>query len=774
MSLAPGTRLGPYEILTLLGSGGMGEVYRARDTRLGRDVGIKVLPAALANDAPALARFEREARTVAALNHPNIVTLHSIEEAAGVRFLTLEYVEGENLARLVLPGGLPLAKLIGIACALADALAAAHEKGIVHRDLKPANVMVTASGRVKVLDFGIAKLLAPGGTQPTDPVRTLNAVPVTGTGAVLGTVPYMAPEQLGGAPVDARTDLFALGIVLYELATGRHPFAGETLSEVGAAILRDTPAPVTALRPDLPPGLAGIVSRCLEKNPRARYQSAHEVHAALDSLRREAVSGAAQAAIPAPFAEATPSIAVLPFLNLSPDPENEYFADGLSEELLNVLAKIRGLRVVSRTSAFSFKGSKLDLATVATRLNVATVLEGSVRKSGRRVRVAAQLIHVATDSHLWSETYDREIEDIFAVQDDIARSVVKELRAALLGDEPDSAAEADVRAEVAAAVKGRAVSAEAHRLYLEGRFFVDRQARDAMTRGIDCLKQALAADPEYPLAWAVLARAYFISAGWSWVPLAEGYELAREAAEKALALEPDLPEALVALGGVRMMQEWKSNGKWNGGGVWIRRALELAPGNADVVRAAALFEGMRGRLDDAIALDRRAVALDPVSAAPYRNLGYHCLEAGLLAEAESAIRKLLDLSPQSSYARYLLGFVFLAQGRTEEALAAFGQEPPTEVTRVHGLALAYHAAGRREEAAAALAELVQNWAQDNAYQIAQACAYHGETELAFAWLERAYAERDPGLTEARVDFLLRNVHRDPRWLPFLEKMGLAD
>jgi len=694
----------------------------------------------------------------------------------------MEYVDGEDLGRRLQPGGMPLADLLAIGEAVTRALAAAHEKGIVHRDLKPANVMMTRDGRIKVLDFGIAKLLAPaesaeGENADTDATRAPRAAATTGAGAILGTVPYMAPEQLRAAAVDARADLFALGIVLYELATGRPPFAGTSPAEVSAAILRDTPPPLAALRPDLPPDLAHIVNRCLEKEPGARYQTAREVGTALESLRVAVESGARASTQAAPLAANAPSIAVLPFLNLSPDSENEYFADGLSEELLNVLAKIRGLRVASRTSAFSFKGQAVDLATVADKLKVATILEGSVRKAGKRVRITTQLIHVATDSHLWSETYDRELDDIFAVQDDIAQSVVMELRAALLGESPHAlttggapvTAEAAVKAEVAAAARGRGANAEAYRLYLEGRFFVDRHNREDMARGIACLERALELEPGYALAWALLSRARTIEAGWAWVPAAEGYDRARAAAEKALALEPDLPEAHVALGGVRMVHAWD----WAGAAASLDRALELAPGNADVVRAAAILAGVRGRLEEAIALDRRAVELDPVSVPPLRNLAYHCLAAGHLDEAEEAIVKLLERNPQSNYAHYLLGFVHLARGRAAEALAAFRREPG-EAARIQGMALAHHAAGRAAESDAALGEVIARWGGDSAYQIAQAFAYRGDPDRAFVWLERAYADRDPGLTDMKSDRLLGNLHSDPRWPPFLEKMRLAD
>ena len=470
----------------------------------------------------------------------------------------------------------------------------------------------------------------------------------------------------------------------------------------------------------------------------------------------------------APIDETMPSIAVLPFVNMSRDEENEYFADGLAEELLNVLSKIRGLRVASRTSAFSFKGTKVDIPTVAQKLNVATILEGSVRKSGKRVRITAQLIQVATDSHLWSETYDRELEDIFAVQDDIAQSVVKELRSALLGEKPDASASEAVKAEVLVAAKGRGENAEAYRLYLQGRFFEDRLTRDDTAKGLEYYRQALDLDPEYALAWAGLSRAYATQAGNSWLPIAEGFGKAREAAERALQLAPDLAEAHAALGEILMFYDWK----WHEADALLRRALELAPGNVRIMRSNAILAGFLGRLDETIALLRRAAALDPLAVPVHRSLVRWCYCAGRLEEAEAAMKKALELNPHGGHTRHYLGLVRLQQGRLDEALEAFQQEGHDTFRRL-GLTLAQHARGLPAESYAALKELTDTDAAGSAYQIAEGHAYRNEADLAFQWMERAYAQHDPGLISMKVDPLLRRLHDDPRWQPFLEKMGLA-
>jgi len=462
-----------------------------------------------------------------------------------------------------------------------------------------------------------------------------------------------------------------------------------------------------------------------------------------------------------------PSIAVLPFVNMSDDAANEYFADGIAEELLNVLSKIRGLRVVSHTSAFTFKGSKVDIPTVAQKLNVATILEGSVRKFGKRVRITVQLVEVATDSHLWSETYDRELEDIFAVQDDIAQSVVKELRSALLGEKRDSSVSAAVKAEVRAAAKGHGKNAEAYRLYLLGRSMVARRTQASVSTGIEHLRQAVSLDPEYALAWAELASAQTIEAGsGGWTPFKEGYGRAREAALRALALEPDLAEGHVALARVRWGYDWD----WSGADASTQRALELAPGNAEVVLAAGTLAGGLGRLDESIALCRQAIALDPLNAHAHRYLGLFSLFAGHLAQAESAVKEALELNPLGGMTYSGLGQVYLAQDRFAEALAAFEKESH-DGFRLLGLSMANHALGRKGASFAALEQLGE--LPMHAYLNAQAHAYCGNVNQAFEWLERAYAQRNAGLSQMKAHTLLRNLHGDSRWPLFLKKMGFA-
>ena len=727
----------------------MGEVYRARDTRLGRDVALKVLPGELAASKDRLARFEREARTVAGLAHPNIVVLHTIEEHAGTKFLILELVEGRDLTSVITSGGLPLSQVLDIAIPLADALVAAHERGIVHRDLKPANVMLSRENRVKVLDFGLAKAF------DTD-ARATVAATISEVGQVLGTAAYMSPEQIRGEAVDARSDLFAFGILLYELATGKRPFAGATSGDVTSAILRDAPLPMTG-------DLSHIVERCLAKNPRERYQTALDVLNELKRIGREPK--------PQESSRAMVSIAVLPFENRSANDEDAYFAEGLADELLSVLGKIRGLRVAARTASRRFKDSTEDLPSIGRALNVETILEGSIRKAGNRVRIAVQLAKVADGYRIWSESYDRTLDDVFAVQDDIAHAVVKELRAALLGEAPDSDASRDAKAEVARAVRGRTDSPEAHRRFLEAQFVANNRTEENLNRALALLLRAIELDPEYAAAYALLARIHMLRVDYLTDPAERDAEAARvfAAIDRAVELDPEAAEIQARRATVALNLELNWKKAYEG----ARRAFELAPEDPYILRTLALMHGAAGQLEEAAKLLGRARELDPLDPATVANLAQNRYASGLPAEALELFQKVIEMGVAVAVPAWM-GLALADLGRAEEGLVLAGKDA------IEGFAWWARAnilakMDRREEAEQQLARSTEKYGAVGQIQIADMHARLGHVDEAFDWIERGIVERDGGIMDLlRFSPNFRILHSDPRWPSLLKRLHFED
>ena len=590
--------------------------------------------------------------------------------------------------------------------------------------------------------------------------------------------------------MDARTDLFSFGVVLYEMAAGARPFTGGGMGALFDAILHKAPAPLVQLNPETAAGLAAIIDKALEKDREGRYQHALDLRAELKGLQRETESGSPAKRPPrnrpratywrvlvplgllaavlvavvagvwlergrrsvAPTAQtARPSIAVLPFVNMSSDREQEYFSDGLAEELLNDLARIQELRVAAMTSSFQFKGKTGDLRTVGEKLNVSSILEGSVRKEGKKVRITAQLVKTADGFHLWSETYDRELNDVFAVQEDIARSVAASLKVTLLGG-------------TKATPSAQSKNADAYNAYLQARYFAGRNGKENLEKAIGYLKQSSALDPDYAPAWVTLAGIRSEQADNGYEPSQEGYRKALEAAERALALDPNLAEAHAAVGRIKTYY-WD----WSGADASFQQALALGPGNAKVIRSASLLARTEGRFDEALALARRAVELDPLSAGSHESLGECAFYADRLDEAFAAFKKVLALNPESIVVHQELGEVLVVQGHPQEALAEMEREPEA-IWRMYGLALAYHALGRKKEADAALAELVNRFHADAPFQIAEVYAFRGESDRVFKWLERAYAQRDSGLMEVNGDPLLKDFRRDLPYAAFLKKM----
>ncbi len=759
----------------------MGEVYLAEDSRLRRMVALKVLQEKIAADADRLRRFEREAHSASALNHPNILTVYEFGEQDGKHFLASEYVKGKTLGDMIFESRIKLRDALEITIQIASALQAAHAAGIIHRDIKPDNVMIREDGYVKVLDFGLAKLFEQESiANPHDPTRVDMQ---TKAGIVMGTAPYMSPEQARGGMLDARTDIFSLGAVLYEILTRRQPFSGETINHTIVAVLEQEPMPIASHNIQVPIELERIVFKALAKKVNERYQTAKDLIDDLKSmLKRLDFEAEFERSSPTNKVSNLPTqilnletneqiqagatIAVLPFVNMSPNEDGDYLSDGIAEELINVLSKISGLRVAARTSAFSFKGRQKTIAEIGKALNVESVLEGSIRMAGSRVRISVQLVKVEDGYHYWSETYDHTMDDIFQVQDDIALSVLAELRERLLGRDAGADIGGKLMSEVAAAARGRATNPEAQRLMLLGRYFLDRTTKEDTEKAIGYFKEALDLDPEYALCWAELGKAFSIQAGRVWISIEEGFELSRQATERALLLEPNLAEGHAQLGRIQVTYDWNFQEAQSS----YQRAVNLAPLSSSVLDGASLLEYRLGRLDEALELSRRVSIQDPLSAAFWHNLGLTCHAAGVLAESEKAFKRALELAPQRFVSNALLSLVLLDQERAEDAVAQAMLEP-YEMWRLWALVIIYSALGRKTESDELLGKLKSDYSEGNAYQIAEAHSIRRETDLAFEWLEKAFAERDSGLTHAKVNPRFLPLHSDPRWATLLKKIG---
>ncbi|HET7498189.1 MAG TPA: protein kinase, partial [Candidatus Eisenbacteria bacterium] len=679
MALAPGTRLAAYEIMAPLGAGGMGEVYRARDTRLHREVAIKALPTEFARDPQRLARFRREAQTLAGLNHPNIAAIYGLEEEGTTPHLVLELVEGETLAARLKRGPLPSREALAVGIQIASAVEAAHERGIVHRDLKPGNVMLRPDGRAKVLDFGIAKsdsVLEGGDSPHTQTVA--ERLDATGAGIVLGTAAYMSPEQARGNPVDRRSDVWSFGCVLYECFSGRPAFAGETTSDLVARILERDPE-WRALPDNAPARIREILRRCLRKDAAERPRDIRDVRLELEDVAsRGGASGAPET-----------SIAVLPFENLS-GVDDEFFADGITEEILNALAQVDGLRVAARASCFAFKGRREDLRSIGERLDVTTVLEGTVRRAGPRLRITVQLANAADGYQLWSERYDREMTDVFAIQDEIASAIASRLRLALQGD----------------ALKGRGTkNLEAYELVLRGRALQARRGR-FMAQAARCLERAVALDPEYAEALALLSDSYRLMGSFGVTSMSEAMSRGKSLAERALKIDPELGEAWATLGAFAE----QFDREFADSDALYERALRFEPRNARTRAQWALWRLLRGAMADETARAelRRAVQDDPLNAWVG---GMNSFVLGILGSHEEAIveaERSLQLDPESFFAQWSLMRSHALAGhydRVVEQAAALLGESGRHPWALGLLAWAHQQSGRRERARACYDEL---------------------------------------------------------------------
>jgi serine/threonine protein kinase/Tfp pilus assembly protein PilF len=762
-----GQTIGHYKICKLIGDGGMGEVYLATDVRAGRKAVLKLLPTRFTGDPERLKRFQQEARTVAGLNHPNILTIYEIGADDSVEYIASELIEGETLRQRLSRGRIQLNDAVEIAIQVAGALAAAHSAGIVHRDVKPENIMLRPDGYVKVLDFGIAKLTEQE-VPVTVPEEEALLLVETNLGSVLGTVQYMSPEQARGAPVDKRTDIWSLGVVLYEMTVGHAPFAGDTPREVMTQILvAEPPPPLTNYAARAPNALQHIVSKTLQKDPRQRYQNASEMLEDLKALRRK-FELAAEIAKSAP----KKSIAVLPFENLSQDKGNAYFADGIQEEILTRLSRIGDLKVISRTSTQRFRNTTESVHEIAKQLGVATILEGSVRKAGDKVRVHVQLIDTENDVHIWAERYDRQLVDIFAVESEIAAKIADSLQAKLTGAEQRAIASRPTQ------------NSEAHELYLRGRFYWNRwlgpvravePGGEEFDKSRQYYQQAIELDPNYALAYAGLADFYGFAFGFGLLPPEEKWAKAQEDnAKKALELDPTLGEAYNPLAADKLYY----HRDWPGAERDFRRGLELSPNFAEMHAHYAFCLVVFGRNEEALVEMRRALDLDPLSP----RFGFASARLFFfMRQYDAALdqcRKTLELDPSSAFAHEWLGDAYEKKQMQKEAMAEWSKalhlsgvdEDASLLERTYaksGFDAAVHALAQKRlerfKEKAARGEYVP------AVQYVTAYMRLGDKEQAFVWLAKAVEERNRLAFEIKVNPILDPLRDDPRFVDLMRR-----
>jgi eukaryotic-like serine/threonine-protein kinase len=733
-----GRSLGAYHVTALLDVGGMGEVYCAEDSRLGREVVLKLLPAQFTTDADRVRRFEQEARAASALNHPNIITVYEFGETEAGRYIAMEMVRGQTLRALI---GQSLGdQLAALGRQTAEALAVAHAAGITHRDIKPENIMVRDDGYVKVLDFGLARLAPPSEEGPA-----ARAARITNPGMMLGTVAYMSPEQAQGEKVTTASDIFSLGVVLYELAAGRHPFHASTMLATLQAIVSLTPPAPAQLNSEIPAAFDTLIMQMLAKEPALR-PTAQTAAQALATMRiresgknfpfgvrslieqENALTNPAAAFAP-PLTTKLPSIAVLPFVNLSRDIENDYFCDGLAEELLNAMAKIEGLKVAARTSAFAFKGKRAQISEIGQALKVGAVLEGSVRKAGQRLRITVQLVNAADGYQIWSERYDRQLADIFDIQDEITLAVVEALKVRLFGGEK------------ALVLKRYTDNTEAYELYLKGRYHFNKFTATGWLTSIEYFKKTLEQEPNYAPAYASLALALTFCWFYDILPPQEAVPVWRDAVQRALELDDHLADAHMARGQFCFYHEWQ----WEEAELEYKRAIELSPNSADAHQYYGLFLATRERFEQGIRMGRRALDLDPLSLFTSMQVGWIYWLADRLEEALRQTQKMIEIEPDFVGAYWQRGVVYLAKGMPLEAVEALQK---SLVLGFNPLALSalgaiYAMLGRDVEANEVLQQLLE-MRQTHfiaAFNLARIYSGMGQEDQAYEWLEQACEER---------------------------------
>jgi serine/threonine protein kinase/Tfp pilus assembly protein PilF len=803
-----GRTISHYRILAKLGHGGMGVIYRAEDTRLKRKVALKFLPED-SRDPSALGRLRREAQAASALNHPNICTIHDVGEFGGDYFIAMELLEGQTLRERIAGKPLPLDSLLELGAQVADGLEAAHTSGVIHRDLKPSNIFVTSRGFAKVLDFGLARKtrnkIRETNTPEGEITLSLDEEHLTSPGEVLGTIAYMSPEQARGEELDIRTDIFSLGCVFYEMATGRPPFAGRTSALLFDSLLHHTPASPSRINPEIPPELEQIINKCLQKNRDLRYQHAPDVRSDLRAVQSGTATGLAgrdtvtnhkplvsragivvnagiflilALAVGFNFAKVRDwvrstngpriqSLAVLPLANLTGDAAQDFFVDGMTDEVTSELAQIGGLRVTSRTSTMQFKDAKKSIPQIGKDLNVDAVVQGSVAHSGNRVRVIAQLIEAQSDRQLWSKSYERELQDVLTMQDELARDIAAEIRIKLTPETLTRLASA------------RPINPAAHDAYLRGRFLWNRRTEPELNKAKEYFNQAIAEDPNYAPAYSGLADTYFyLGYAWGHLPPREALPLAKAAALKAIQLDDNSAEGHTSLAIVKGMYDWDFPGAVDE----LKRAIALNPNYATAHHFYSVLLGALGRNDEAIAEMRKAVEVDPLSI-PVRNMLANKLEdAGRCDDAADEFRKTMELIPNAPHLGMLhegLARCYRSKGREKEASEqdiksriAFGATPK----EIEEYRKTYATSGRKGIVQNDLRASLANWEKDHwhtdAFFVAMAYVELGDKDKAFAWIDKLIELRSTWLIWIYPGApLLRD---DPRFAEVKRKMGVQN